>query len=180
MKLPRGQLRRSRVVADIGTPLATVLDGGLTGYARLESHDTLLLDADGAGVLTFEAGVPVVAYHTGTDRGGVDALADIAVAGPYRIDLYELDREALAEAHDTDDFLVPPGLPAEQLAGDDALAERTREAAPDGRTDPDAERGLDAVETFLEDTEQVDAIRERARAEAETRAQEWGFDIADE
>jgi hypothetical protein len=181
MKLPRGRLCRSRVVDDIGTPLSTVLDRELTGYARLESHDTLLLDADGVGVLTFEDGVPVVAYHTGTDSGGVSALADIAVAGPYRVELYELDHETLAEVHEADELLVPPGLPAEQLAADDTLAERTREHAPEGRTGADAEdSGLDAVESFLEDEAAIESIRERARAEAETRADEWGFDVATE
>ena len=181
MKLPRGRLRRSRVVDDIGTPLSSVLDSGLTGYARLESHDTLLLDADGVGVLTFAEGVPVVAYHTGTDTGGVSALADIAVAGPYRVELYELDAETLAEAHETDELLVPPGLPAEQLAGDDHLAERTRENAPESHTGADtADVGLDAVESFLDDEEAIASIRERARAEAETRADAWGFDVATE
>lgn len=61
MKLPRGRLQRRRVVSDVATPLANALDAELTGYARLESQDALLLSADGVGVLTFEAGIPVVA-----------------------------------------------------------------------------------------------------------------------
>ena len=178
MKLPRGRLLRARVVNDLGTALETVLDAGLTGYARLESQDALLLDTDGVGVLTFEEGVPMVAYHTGTDAGGVDALSDIAVAGPYRLELYELDGGALAEAHETEELLVPPEMPATQLAGDADLAERTRETAPEHRVEPEGSENLDAVEAFLEDEETIEAIRDRAREEAEERAEEWGFDAA--
>jgi len=179
MKLPRGRLVRSRVVSSLATPLRTVLDRELTGYARLESQDAMLLDADGAGVLTFEDGVPAVAYHTGTDAGGVDALADIAVAGPHRLELYELDESALAEVHDADELVVPPGLAAEHLVGDGDLADRLREAGPEDRTAADHDRGLDAVASFLEDEERIDSIRDRARAEAESRADEWGFDVTD-
>jgi hypothetical protein len=176
MKLPRGRLVRGRVVTDPGTSLATALDAELTGYARLESQDALLLDADGVGVVTFEAGAPVAAYHTGTDAAGAAALADIAVAGPYRLELYELDADALAEVHDAADLRVPPGAPAEQLAGDPALAERTRAAAPDWRTREAAdEADDDAVVAFLEDRERVEAVRERAREEARERAAEWDF-----
>lgn len=178
MRLPRGRLVRQRVVDDPGTALANALESELTGYARLESQDALLLDADGVGVLTFEGGVPVVAYHTGTDRGGQDALADIAVAGPYRLELYELDASSLAAVNDTDAFRVPPGTPAERLAGDPDLAERTRDAAPAGRVQSGATATGDetgAVEAFLDDEEKIAAIRERARAEAQVRAEEWGF-----
>ena len=76
MRLPQGRLRKSRVVTDPREPLAEVLDRTVTGYAVFEAQDSLLLDADGRGVVTFEDGVPVVAYHTGTDRGGPPALAD--------------------------------------------------------------------------------------------------------
>jgi hypothetical protein len=170
MKLPRGRLVRRRVVTDPATPLVDALDTELTGYARLESQDRLLLDGEGVGVLTFEAGVPVVAYHTGTDAGGSAALADIAVAGPYRVELFELDADVLAEVHDAGDLRVPPDAPAERLAGDPDLAARTREAAPDRRV---GESGPGAVVAFLEDEEKVEAIRERAREEAERRAAEW-------
>jgi hypothetical protein len=178
MKLPQGRLVRQRVVSDPGTALASALEAELTGYARLESQDALLLDADGVGVLTFEDGVPTVAYHTGTDRGGQDALADIAVAGPYRLELYELDGDVLADVHGIDDFCVPPETPAERLAGDPTLAERTREAAPAGRTTSRSTDGSDtgAVEAFLDDEEKIAAIQERAREEAEQRAAAWGFD----
>lgn len=175
MKLPSGRLVRRRVVSDPGTALATALDGELTGYARLESQDALLLDGEGVGVLTFADGVPVTAYHTATDNAGPDALADIAVAGPYRLELYELDAGALATVHETAAFRVGPGAPAEQLAGDATLADRTREAAPDGRVEArssPADR-TSAVEAFLEDEERIEAIRERAREEAERRAREW-------
>lgn len=180
MKLPRGQLLRSRVVADPGTALSTALENDLTGYAVFEPRDALLLDADGKGVVTFDAGVPVLAYHTGTDAGGPAALADLAVPGPYSVDLFELDANALSEVHDTPPLRVPPELPAERLAGDPALADRTRDAAPAARVD-EAETGGDGpgtVAAFLDDEEKIAAIREQARSEARDRAQEWG--LADE
>jgi hypothetical protein len=178
MRHPRGRLRRQRVVEDPATALANALDADLTGYARLESQDALLLDAEGAGVVTFTDGVPVAAYHTGTDSAGAEALSDIAVAGPYRLGLYELDATALAPVHDTDAFRIEPGMPAELLAGDAALAARARERAPDERVDDDDATGTDdgdPVEAFLEDEARIEAIRERAREEAERRASEWGL-----
>lgn len=177
MKLPRGRLIRQRVVSDLTTPLARALDTELTGYARLESQDALLLDADGAGVLTFSDGVPTVAYHTGTDRGGRDALSDIAVSGPHRVELYALDAEVLSDAHEAENLLVAPGLPAERLAGDPELADRTREQAPVERCEDTTADSTAAVEEFLEDAETIETIRERAREEAASRADEWGFDV---
>ncbi len=70
MNQPRGDLVRSRVVSDPATALTAVLERELTEYAVFEPQDSLLLDADGHGIVTFEAGVPLFAYHTGTDRGG--------------------------------------------------------------------------------------------------------------
>jgi hypothetical protein len=178
MKLPQGRLVRQRVVSDPGTALASALETELTGYARLESQDALLLDADGVGVLTFEDGVPTVAYHTGTDSAGEDALTDIAVAGPYRLQLYELAAESLAEIHATEELCVPPETPAQRLAGDPSLAERTREVAPETHPSADAAETADepsAVEAFLDDEEKIRAIQERARAEAKERATEWEF-----
>jgi len=176
MKLPSGRLVRERVVTDVGTVLTTALDSEVTGYALLESQDALLLDADGVGVVTFAEGVPTVAYHTGTDSAGEDALADIAVAGPYRLELYELDEPDLTEIHDTDALTVPPGLPAEHLAGDPQLAERVRAVAT---TEPTAEEaaatGDSAVEAFLEDEETIAEIQRRAREQAQERAEEWDF-----
>ncbi|WP_424000184.1 hypothetical protein ACOZ4I_12965 [Haloarcula salina] len=183
MKLPRGSLRKSRVVTDPRDVLADVLDRGLTGYAVFESQETLLLDAEGRGVVTFADGVPVLAYHTGTDRGGPPALADLAVPGPYHVSLYSLDAADLEPAHRADDLRVPPGMPAERVAGDPALADSTRRAAPsdrrdaverDGSTD-DAGDAQSAVEAFLDDTEKIEAIKDQARAEARERAAEWEF-----
>lgn len=180
MRLPEGDLVRSRVVADPGVALTTALDRELTGYAVFQPQDALLLDGDRRAVLTFETGVPVLAYDTHSERGGPDALADLAVPGPYRVELYAVAANELAAAHDTPELQVPPGMPAEELAADTALASRTRASAPDHLTaagDGDDE-GDDqsAVEAFLADEEKIRAIREQARAEAEQRAEAWGLD----
>lgn len=176
MRLPRGTLLKSRVVSDPREPLAEVLDRSMTGYAVFESQESLLLDADGRGVVTFADGIPVVAYHTETDRGGPPALADLAIPGPYHVSVFELPEAELASAHKIDSLRVPPGMPAERLAGDPALADSTRRAAPDGRTDDVTDGdGKSAVEAFLDDEEKIEAIREQAREEAEQRAAEWDF-----
>lgn len=176
MKLPRGRLLKSRVVTDPRDTLADVLDRGVTGYAVFESQDSLLLDGDGRGVVTFTDGVPVLAYHTGTDRGGPPALADLAVPGPYHVSVYDLDADALGAVHEADELRVPPGMPAERLAGDPALADSTRRAAPDERTTAqDPPDDSSAVEAFLDDEAKIAAIREQAREEAEQRATEWGL-----
>lgn len=177
MNLPKGRLCRRRVVTDLATPLSRALDEELTGYARLRSQDALLLDGEGDGILTFDGGIPVLAYHTGTDCSGTDALADIAVAGPYRVELYELDRDELAEVHDTSALTVEPGAPAQQLAGDVELARRTRERAPEGRAGHDLDTDQDAVEAFLDDEDRIADIQEAARQEARSRASDWGFDV---
>jgi hypothetical protein len=174
MKLPRGRLVRSRVVRDPGTALRIALDRSLTGYAVLEPQDSLLLDGDRRGVVTFSDGVPVLAYDTESDRGGTDALADFAVPGPYSVDLYRLDPTDLDEPHDTPELRVPPGTPAEELADDPELATETRERAPDRRLS-DADDQESAVAAFLEDESKIDAIREEARTEARDRADEWGL-----
>lgn len=188
-ELPEGALVRSRVEPDAAAPLATALDRELTGYAVLEPQDALLLDGEGAGVLAFEEGVPRFAYHTGTDRGGPTALADLATPGPYSVELRELPdppdlsnhpSETLAES-ERPDLRVPPGMAADRLAGDPDLAERTRAAAPaEWKSGEGGERGdggsLDAVEAFLEDEEKIDAIRDRACEEARERAERWGLD----
>ena len=190
MNLPCGTLVRSRVVSDPGVALAEALDRRLTGYAVLEPQDAILLETDSNGVLTFEAGVPVLAYHAGTDRGGPNALADLAVPGPYSVDLYELAGEDLAAAHDTPDLRVPPGMPADRLAGDADLVDLTRVRAPadrlgadtgdDGDGDGDGptptDEGPGAVEAFLADADRIEEIREQAREEARSRAAEWGLD----
>jgi hypothetical protein len=179
MKLPQGNLRRRRVVTDLATPLSNALDAALTGYARLESGDSLLLEKEGVGIVTFDDGVPVAIYHTGTDNGGPAALSDIAVTGPSRIELYELDAASLAPVHDAEELRVSPGQPAEQLAGDDQLAARTRESAPDSRTEAGTTGGLAAVESFLDDEQRIADIRDRARSQAREQAREWGFDVPD-
>lgn len=173
IRIPRGELVRSRVVSDSATVLATALDRRLTGYVVLQPQETLLLDNDAAGVITFDDGVPVLAYHTNTDRGGAPALADLAEPGPLRADLYELPAEALVRAHETSDLQVPPGMAAERLGGDPDLADRTREHAPADRLDSDDT--VDPVVSFLEDEAKIDAIREQAREQARERADEWGF-----
>lgn len=178
MNLPQGYLRRQRVVTDLATPLERALETGLTGYVRLQSQDELLLDSEGVGVLTFDDGVPGVAYHTGSDRGGTDALTDIAVAGPYRVALYELDTTELTIAHEEPTLQVEPGEPAEHLAGDTALAQRTRERAPSDRVNEDStdKKDTDAVSAFLDDEERIAEVQAAARHEAERRAADWGFD----
>ena len=185
MNVPQGDLLRKRVVTDLATPLAQALDAAVTGYARLEPGDTLLLDAEGVGVITFEEGVPVVAYHTGTDRGGPPALADLAASGPYDLELFAVHPGALDAVHDRDAFSVPPGMAADRLAGDQDLADRTRERSSRSRpagvdaveADDEAGSEVGAVEAFLDDAGKIEAIREQAREEAQERAEEWGFDV---
>ncbi|SFK97984.1 hypothetical protein SAMN04487950_1719 [Halogranum rubrum] len=177
MRLPEGDLVRSRVVSDPGAALSAALDRRLTGYAVFRPQDTLLLGGDRRAVLTFEGGVPVLAYDGATDRGGAEALGDLAVPGPYKVELYELSSDALSDAHDTPELRVSPEMPAEELAADSELAERTRVLAPDDREEQ-SQNDKSALEAFLDDEEKIAAIREQAREEAEQRAEEWGFDDA--
>ena len=170
--IPDGELLRARVVTDLAAPLEDALDRRLDGYMVLSARETLLSDDGDRGVITFEAGVPRLAYHAGTDRGGPPALADIG-AGPHRLELYALDPAHLTVPHATDELRVPPGMPAERLAGDADLAARTRRVADDPK-----EGGTDAVAAFLEDEAAIEDIRESARTEAERRAEEWGFEDA--
>ena len=170
--IPEGRLCRSRTDADVGETLAGVLDRRLTGYVVFEPQGSILRGGDERAVVTFEDGVPVLAYHAPSDAGGTDALAALP-GGVFHAEWYELPADALAEAHRVDALEVPPTAPADRLADDDALAERTREAAPDDRL-----RGAettDAVAAFLADEDRIEAIREEARAEAEERAAEWGL-----
>lgn len=173
VQIPEGDLIRSRVVSDAGVTLSAALDGELTGYAVVEPQDALLLGDGGSAVLTFEDGVPVVAYDPSADRGGSDALAEFAVAGPYRVEVYELPAPALEPAHRTEGLRVPPTEPADRLADDEALVERTREAAPEARLED--ETGRSAVAEFLADAERIESIRAEAREEAQARAEEWGL-----
>lgn len=176
MNLSQGTLRRRRVVTDLATPLDRALETELTGYVRLRSQDELLLDGEGTGVLTFTDGVPVLAYHTGTDRGGTDALRDIAVAGPYRVTLYALDDPSLATAHEEPALRVDPGAPADHLAGDTALAERTRNRGATIGLRQESTPDRDPVTAFLDDDDRIADVQAAARREAERRATDWGFD----
>lgn len=173
---PRGRLIRSRVVSDAGEAFSTALDRGLTGYARVEPQQTVLLDGDAAGVVALVDGVPTRAHHAETGRAGADAVADLSGPGPFRIALYECP-EAASE---TEGAPIDPGLPADLLARDPAVAERTRAAAPADRPAPDAGGSADALEAFLDNEAKIEAIRERAREEAAERAAEWGLsDLAE-
>ncbi|KAB1197177.1 MULTISPECIES: hypothetical protein [Haloferax] len=174
MRIPRGALLRSRVVDDPGDVLRTVLDEELTGYVVFEPQDALLLGEATRGVVTFEEGIPVLAYDTERDRGGRDGLEGFAVTGPNRVAVHAVDSEELSDAHETTEFRVPPGEPARVLAGDERLATETTDAAPE----PRREEGRDqsAVEAFLADEDAIEAIRSEARDEARARAAEWGLD----
>jgi hypothetical protein len=89
------------------------------------------------------------------------------------VEFYRVEPTDLAGAHADERHRVPPGFPASTL-GDEALATRTRDAAPDERLS----EATSAVESFLDDEERVAEVRERARTEAQRRAREWG--LADE
>ena len=180
MSLPEGRLRDRRVVPDLGGPLTDALEWTVTGYLRIES-DGLLLDGGGATVLTFEEGVTVAVTHTEHEHTGADALADAAVEGLYRLELREVPADALPGFHNSDQARIPPVLPAEQLVGDTDLVARTRDAAPESRLGAPTtdEPGLTAVESFLEDTDAISTIRDRARSEAHERADKWGFETVE-
>ena len=178
LQIPRGTLLRSRVVSEIGTTLSRALDGEVTGYATVVPQETLLLAGEAKGVITFADGVPVLAYNTVSDSGGADALAELAVPGPYRVELYAVDADGLETAHQTEALRVTPGAVATELADDQRLADRTRAAAPDERLAEADEDDTDAVTAFLEDDDRIAAIREQARTEAAARAREWGLDGA--
>jgi len=182
MNVPRGQLVRSRVVEDVGTVLDRALESDLTGYARLESQESLLLEEGGTVVVTFEEGIPMAAYHDGTDAGGTEALDAFAGTRPVGVELYATDPETLAPIHEAEAVAVPPALPAERLATDPGLADRIRETAPEERLRAAAreDNEVDAVASFLDDEARIAQLRSRAREEARERAERWGFEITDE
>lgn len=177
LAIPQGQLLRSRVVSDVRTVLVEALERSLTGYAVVVPRTT----ATENGVFTFEEGIPVLVYHTGTDAGGERALTAFEGIGPCRIDLYALSTEQLRSVHDAEALSVPPALPATYLTGDRALAARTRKQSArqrDTDADPPDERSPspdDAVAAFLDDTERIETLQEQARNEARHRAVEWGL-----
>lgn len=174
MTLPEGQPCFDRVVMAIDRPLSDALDRELSGYGVIVPGAGLLGQGTGKGILWFEDGIPVSARHSGTGRTGGEALADIAETGPYRVRLVEADRPETW----TNDGSLPPAAPAEQLAGDETLAKRTREAVTGNQPEEPGEE-LDAVEAFLADEDKIEAIQEQAAAEARRRASEWGFDTDD-
>lgn len=174
MTIYDGSLRHSRVVADVGDVLDQALADRTTGFATIEPQDALLLDADGLGVIALEDGVPVAARHTATGRTGREALAELAVPGPCRVELYDRGRPVPFAADAS--ARIPPALPADRLARDQDLANRTRSAAADRGTG--ARTDADALEAFLQDDERVAAIRREARREARTRARQWGLEDA--
>jgi hypothetical protein len=165
MSLPESALVRSKVVTDPGEALAAALDRCHTGYLVLEPGDALLLDDAGRVVLTLEEGVPTHAEHTGTGRTGAEALRALEGPGPFEASLYECPPDPRGAP-------VEPDRPASVLAGDPELAERARRAAPETVPAEDP----DSVVAFLDDEEAINDIRERAREEAQSRAEEWGLD----
>jgi hypothetical protein len=167
--IPDGELLRSRVVTSLSTSLDDILQRQLDGYAVLSSP---LGADDERGVITFEAGVPTLVYHTGTDRGGPAAIADLGTP-PFHVELYALGADALELPHRNETLSIPPGTIAERLADDPDLAERIRSAA--GEDDP---TDHDDIASFLDDETAVEDIREDAREDALERADEWGFSDA--
>lgn len=175
MSLPAGQPCFDRVVMAVDEPLVEALNRELTGYGVIVPQAGLLGEGTGKGVLWFDGGIPCGARHTGTGRTDSEALADIAETGPYQVRLVEAELPESVRERDS----LAPGGPAERVAGDPELAERTRQASTgDTVEDPDAE--LDAVEAFLADEEKIAAIQEQAASEARKRAEEWGFEAATE
>jgi hypothetical protein len=169
--IPDGELLRSRVVTSLASPLEDVLERRLDGYAILSPQDALLGSADDRGVITFEAGIPALVYHAGTDRGGPPAIADIG-SPPFLFELHALDADALELPHRTDALRVPPGSVAERLANDNDLAARIRSIVDD------APEQIDSVESFLDDETAITELQRTAREDAEARADEWGLSDA--
>lgn len=165
----RGELIYDRVVEDPGTVLARGLDAGFSGYAVIEPAGTVLLDGEDRGVMTLRDGVPVAAHHEGSEAAGPAAVAALANRGPYRIALYA---EPGVRA-DRGEHTIAPGVPAEVLAADPVLADRTARAAPEDTVAPT--ESPDALEAFLDNESKIEAIQEQARREAEHRAAEWGL-----
>lgn len=175
LDLPRGDLTFSRVVPDAAAALTAALDRRHTGYAVLTPSDALVLDEGTHAVLGFRDGIPTHARSAA--EAGPGALAAAATPGPLRVALHECTPPF------TDSTArIAPDTPARRLAGDDALAARTRDAAPASAVEssdasvPEASDDLDAVDAFLADEDAIARIKEQAREEAERRAAEWGFD----
>jgi len=175
LDLPDGDLAFSRVVPDATAALTAALDRRHTGYAVFTPSDALVLDDGTQAILGFRDGIPTHAVSEA--EHGAGALAAAATPGPLRVTLHDCDPPITRL-----DARIEPDTPARQLAGDDALASRTRDAAPErdstggDATIPDAGDDLDAVEAFLADEDAIARLKAQAREEAERRAKEWGFD----
>ena len=176
MNISEGQLKRSQVVAEFGPVLAELLAEQLTGYSRIEPGDSVVLEADGAGVLTFNSGVPVAAYHTASDATGEAALEELSRLGPFSIEVYTASTAVLNTVQETDAALIPPERPAELLAGDPTLADRTRAQASTAQLDRTREATEEALISFLSDEKRIEQIRREAKQQARRRAQRWGLD----
>ncbi len=171
-----GRLLQSRVIDEFETILETVLQEQITGYVRVEPGKTLILDAEERGVITFTDGIPMAAYHAGVDVAGDQALSKLSTLGPFRVELYAVSESRLTAIHNDHSLLVPPGRPAERLAGDPQLAERTRAMAPEQRLEQARQESEDALTAFLEDQSRIKELREQAQTEAKRRAKQWGLD----
>lgn len=174
-QIPTGDLCRSRTDADIAETLVSALDRSLTGYIVFEPQQSILAGDDDRAVITFEQGVPMAAYHTDNDVVGSQAIDALSDSGTPHVDVYTLPATALMSIHRdvTDTFAIAPTAPARRLTDNATLVERTRNAAPQTRvTGTDTQT---AVEAFLADTDQIESIKQEARAEAAARAAEWGF-----
>lgn len=178
MKITGGTLKRSQTVSEYGPVLATILEEQLTGYSRIEPGDAVVLEADGAGVLTFEGGVPQAAYHTTTDATGEAALEELSNLGPFYVEVYTVSEELLAGVHDTPAVCIPPERPAERLAGDPKLADRTRAQASTEQRKRGRVTKEETLVSFLEDEQRIEQIRTEAKEQARRRAKEWNLEEA--
>lgn len=175
MNVPSGNLLQARVVQTPAPLLADALDRELTGYLRIAAGETLLLEGYGRAVITLVDGVPRAAYHTGKDVAGNRAIETIPELGPYHVELYRTDQSVLKPVHTDTAVQIPPGRPAERLAEDPTLAERTRTAASPDHLEQARHTDEDRLAAFLEDEKHIQQIKQEARQQAQTRAEEWGL-----
>lgn len=176
MNITEGQLKRSQVVSEYGPVLEAALEERLTGYSRIEPGDNVVLEADGAGILTFKRGIPMAAYHTVSEATGEAALEALSKLGPFYVEVYTVGAEALQPVHETDTVLIPPERPAELLAGDPALAEQIRSQAAPGQQKQTRTPNEEALISFLSDEKRVQQIKDEARKQARRRAEQWNLD----
>jgi len=170
LRIPRGDLLRSRVVSDVGTTtLARALDRELTGYATLVPQETLLLEGDDArGVVTFADGVPVLAYNTVSD-GGPDALAESSRSrAPIASNC---TRSRMARSRNRPRGRRAPRRPAPRRPNSPTTKRSPTgpRRRPEERLDAGRDDDSDAVAAFLEDDERTDRSANR-RAQRGGRA----------